>query len=435
MEFFLLYKMEVKLLFLLALFFYSQISFCERLILSPAEKVLLPLPPNKKVRVGDKSLMAIQIEQGWLSLLARKEGQTLLTTGQTKYEIFIFNKEQKFQALQLDQLLKNFWGLSWSLADNKIFQITGQLNRLYDWIELAKTSQKHNILYEFKASPGEELEKPIRHYFQSLFKDKTPPEIIWQKLPLAHIPQGEKLSEYEKLLQPFGLTPKEDPLWFSTAPFIEIEIALVESLSSSGFSFGGLSHSDHSLSRFSSLLSFLNFLKNSGQGKTLHHSSIVSQSGQKLQIHSGGQIPFNNYNLKTEQKNTQWKSHGFHLNIIPRAGKNHQIELDIKAQISEPLSLSSMDRPPPLKTQSLENKLVLKNKQILNLFQLHKQSQGTQSQGQLSFFWDFPSSLFRGNNKYKMTQFIFIQAQIADKSRERASFTKKKHTGIFKRAF
>ena len=374
--------------------------------------------------------MAIQIEQGWLSLLARKEGQTLLITGQKKYEILIFNKEQKFQALKLDQLLKNFWGLSWSLSSKKTFQITGQLNRLYDWAELAKISKTHNILYEFKALPGEELEKSIRHYFQNLFKNKTPPEIIWQQLPLAHIPQGEKLSEYEKLLQPFGLTPKEDPLWFSTAPFIKIEIATVESLSSSGFSFGGMSHPDHSLSRFSSFLGFLNFLKNSGQGKTLHHSSIISQSGQKLQIHSGGQIPFHSYNLKTEQKSTQWKSHGFHLNIIPRAGKNHHIELDIKAQISEPLSLlSSMDRPPPLKTQKLENKLVLKNKQIVNLFQLHKQSQGTENRGQLSFFWDFPSSLFRGKNGYEITQLIFIQAQITGTREERASFKKKKPIG------
>lgn len=406
----------------MAFLFCAPSGFCDKLILSLAEKVFLPLPDNSKVHIGDKSLVTLQAEQGQLSLLTRKKGYTLLVAGNTKYEIFIFDKEKKLQALKLNQLLKNFWGLSWSVSGNNSFQVTGKLNRLHDWADLAGISKTYNIPYEFKALPGEGLEQLILHYFKNLFPKQAPLVFNWLTLPLVYVPQGADLLNYQKLLQPFGLKPKEDPLSFFKAPFIEIEIALVENLSSSGFSFGGNTDSKNPLSRFSSLLSFLNFLKKSGQGKTLHHSSIIAQSGQKLQIHSGGQIPFNSYNLKTEQASTRWKSHGFHLNITPRAGKNNNIELTIQARLSEPLAFSSIDSPPPLKTQSLENKVVLKEGEILKLLQLQKESQGTQNQGRLGFLLNAPFSFLSGNNKYDIAQFVFIQAQTKEKKKGTALF-------------
>lgn len=423
----------MRFLCLIVLFFYSQTSFCERLILSLAEKTFIPLPSDQKVRIGDKSLVAIHQEQGLLSLLGKKEGRTLLIAGKKQYELFVFNKEKKSQALKLDTLLKSFWGLDWSFSNKNIFQITGRLNRLYDWVNLAKVSQKNNILYEFKALPGEGLKPQIAHYFKIFFKDKISPEIAWHKLPFANLPQGVNILEYEKLLQPFGLIPKEDPLWLLKKPFIEIEMALVESLSSSSFSFGGGADSKNSLSSFSSLLAFLNFLKNSGQGKTLHRSSITGQSGQKLQIQSGGQLPFNSYNLKTEQKSVQWKSYGLQLNILPKLDKKNQIELDIKAKISEPLSFSSLDSPPPLKSQSLESKVILKDKQILKLFQLQKKSKGVQNRGYLGFLLPFSGSFLSGNNRYKITQFVFIQAKIVKNKTDKSPLKKEGQDLLLKR--
>lgn len=403
----------MKFLCFLLFSFYCFPSLSERLILSLAEKALLPLPSHQ-IRVGNKSLLAIQTEQGKLSLLARKEGQTLLSIGNIQYEIFIFNKEKKLKALMLNQLLKKFWGLDWSISEENTFQITGTLHRLSDWLELAKNAKDFKISYQFKALPGEGLEKTIQYYFKQIFNNKTPIEIVWPKLPVVYIPQGADLLEYEKKLQAFGLIPKEDPLWLFTAPLIEIEIALVENLKSSGFSFGGQAESNKSLLDFSSLLHLLNFLKDSGRGKTLHHSVVNVQSGQKLQIQSGGQIPFSNYNLKTEQKSTDWKSHGLNLRLSPKLGKKNQIKLNIKAQVSEPMAFPSGDSPPPLKTQSLENTVVLKEKQILPVFQLSKESKGRQSQGHIGILSDFPYAFLSGNRYYQTKQVIFIQAQRAD---------------------
>lgn len=383
----------------------------ERLILSLGEQVLLPLPSNQIIRIWNKNLVALQKKGGGFSLLARKTGWTQLSVGKKTYKILIFSKEQKQKALKLNQILKNAWGLNWSLSKTGDLQVIGILNRLSDWLDIVRVSKTHNIPYQFKALPGEGLKPSIQHYFKILFKNQQAPEFIWNQLPLVNIPQGASILDYKKKLTAFGLIPQEEPLWLSNSPFIEIEIALIESLHSSGFAFGGNSDTKNTLPSFASLLGFLNFLKNSGQGKTLHHSSIIAQSGQKLKIQSGGQIPFKNYNLKTDQQNAQWKSHGLDLNILPQMGKKGRIELDIQAKISEPLAFASANQPPPLKTQSWQSKIIVNENQIVKIFQLKKYSKGRHNHSRLGFILDIPNSFLSGSNQHKMTQSLFIQAK------------------------
>lgn len=404
--------------FLLSLLvLYSPDARPERLVLSLGEKARLPLPADQTIRIGNKSLVAIQKEGGGISLLARKEGWTRLSAGGKNYDILIFSHETKLKVLKIDKLLKSFWGLSWSLSEKGDLQITGTLNRLSDWIDLMEISRAHSISYQFKAQLEEGLEKSISHYFNALFKGPIPPEILPGELPFVRIPQGAELSEYEKQLQPFGLIAKEDPLWLFPAPFIEIEMVVVESLRSSSWSFGGSASPEKTQLNFGSLLGFLNFLKSSGGGKALHHSSIIAQSGQKLQIQSGGQIPFHSYNFKTEQKSASWKSHGLNLSLTPRAGKKGRIELDIQANMSEPLAFAGAEEPPPLKTQSWTGKITVNGGQIVRLFQLKKQSQGQESGGQFGLS-DLTRSLLSGNSRRQMAQTLFIQAKIKNSLKE-----------------
>ena len=394
---------------MIGLFFllYSSLSFGQTLILSPGETVRIPLPLNQKVRIGDKSLMRIQKENNRITLSAKKTGHTLLTTQNQSYKIFIFDKAHKAKALHLDSLLTSLWGLNWSLSKDNLFEITGQLYRFSDWLEIMKISRKHNIPYQFKAQMDEELKKISSYYFKAVLKQDM--EIIWTELPHVFIPTGSPLSNYENL-KAFGLILKEKKSWFFKAPLLRIDLAVVEVLSSSVFSSGGPFTTF--LPQFSSLLSFLNFLKSSGKGKTLHHSSLTSQSGKEMKISSGGQIPFNSYNLKTEQKSVNWKSHGLQIHLLPTVGKNNQIKLKIKAQLSEPLSFASTAQAPPLKTQNLDSEFILDNKQILKIFQMNKQSKGRQYKGQLGLSDSHPRFLLGGQNHYKITQSVFIQAAI-----------------------
>ena len=387
--------------------FYISFSFGQTLILSPGEKARIPLPLDQKIRLGDKSLLVLQKENNQISLLARKTGHTLLITGVGQYEIFIFDKDNKTKALHLERILKKLWGLSWSFSKDNVFEIKGQLYRFSDWLEIMKECKKYNISYQFIARMDEELKKISSYYFKTVLHREI--EVMEANLPYVFVPTGGSPAHY-KSLKYFGLIPKEEKFWFFKAPLVQIDLAVVETLSSSVFSTGG--NLLKSLSHFSSLLSFLNFLKSSGKGKTLHHSSLTTQSGQEIQLNSGGQIPFNSYNLKTEQKSVNWKSHGLKVHLIPTVGKRDQVKLSIKAQLSEPLSFSAGDQAPPLKTQNLESEFVLDNKQILKVFQMYKKSKGSQYKGQLGVLKSVPGFLLGGQNNYKMTQLVFIQVRV-----------------------
>ena len=390
----------------LFLIFYTSFSLGEALILSPGEKTRIPLPKDQTVRLGDKSLLSFQIDNNQISLLAKKTGQTLVTAGNNIYKIFIFNTAKKTKALRLRQILSQLWGLNWSLSKNNEFEITGRLYRFSDWLELQTTSSQYNIPYQFKAQMDEELKKISSYYFKTALKLNI--EIDWTQLPYVYIPSSSP-PEFYKKISGFGLLPKEQESWFFKAPLIQLDLAVVESLSADLFSSGGTILKPLS---FSSLLAFLNFLKSSGKGKTLHHSSLVAQSGKKLILKSGGQIPFNSWNLKTEQKNTNWKSHGLQIHLIPTVGKKEEIKLHIQAELSEPLSFSSSGQAPPLKTQNLESEFILSDKQILKLFQLRKKSKGHEYKGQFGALLSNPQLLLGGQNSYKMTQSLFIQAKI-----------------------
>ena len=387
--------------------FYAGFSFGQSLILSPGEKAWIPLPIDQTVRVGDKNLLILQKENSRISLLAKKQGHTLLTTQSKFYEVFIFDKDNKTKALHLENLLKKLWGLSWSLSKDNVFEIKGRLYRFSDWLEIMRESKKYNIPYHFKAKMDEELKKISSYYFKTVLKQET--DITGSKLPYIFVPTNYPVSNY-KNLKTFGLIPKEEEFWFFKSPFVQIDLAIVETLSSSVFSAGG--NLLKPLDQFSSLLSFLNFLKSSGKGKTLHHSSLITQSKKEIQFNSGGQIPFYSYNLKTEQKSASWKSHGLQVHLTPTVGKKDQVKLNIKAQLSEPLSFSSSDQAPPLKTQNLESEFVLNDNQILKIFQLNKKSRGRQYNSQLSFLETVPTFLLGGQNKSKMTQSVFIQVKI-----------------------
>lgn len=393
-------------------FFYFHTAICKKIILSVGEKMFFKTPANYTIHINTKALLKVKQNSKSFSILAKKPGHTMLLVGKQSYNIFIFHKDQKQQAKRLDAVIKKCWGLSFAVSDTHVFQVKGRLNRLSDWLDLVNLSKKHHITYQFQAKVDKSLQTLAEIYMKSLFKNKVHPNILWNQMPFAKIPKEEPIETYANLLKPWGLIPKPDPLWFSNKKFIKLEIALIEKISSSGLSFGGKQGLTNVLINFSSLLSFLNFLKNSGQGKTLHHSSVIGQSGKTLEISSGGQIPFNNYNIETQTKSISWKSYGLNLSLVPKVDNKFQILLDIKAKFSEPLAYASAAGPPPLKIQSLKNTIVLKDKQIIKLFQMYKNSKGSQTHGQHAFMPPFATSLFKGQHTYKVSQQVFIQAHI-----------------------
>ncbi|MCY4512968.1 MAG: hypothetical protein OXB86_04700 [Bdellovibrionales bacterium] len=382
----------------------SSVSFSGKndriLILSPGETTRLPLPNSYRVYVGQKHLLFLHSKNGFLIISGKKEGQTFIRLNNKIHPVLIVKKELKQHILLIDQLLKTLWGLEWSLDQSQI-KITGQLNRLYDWVKLSEKARQNNIPYLFHASLGEGLKESAESFFRQLFhsRKKTPPYIQWQNLPLVFIPQGSKEIEkfYQKTLKPFGFILKTDPVWFTPATSIQIEIAFLEITKNTSLAFGNQSPS--------SLLDLLNLLLSRGKGRLLHHSSITAQNERETTIHSGGQIPFTQYNLETRRQNTRWKSHGLLLKMTPKWNKKKTLRLQIRGEISSPFG----SHPPSLKTQTFSGIFDVKEGQILKLLHLKKQSKGNSLNGGLSLL---PFSAQMNQQNYKMSQIILLRASL-----------------------
>ena len=397
-------------LFILIFVVFSSKAEEKTLILSPGETVFLDRPANQTLRIGDKSLVKVESLAGRISLLATKKGQTRLLNGNQNYQLFILDRDLKRKASHLESLLKPFKGLRWTLTPPETFQILGELYRFSDWLSLKKTFEKQAFHYEFKANMEEEIKKLANYYLKTQLK--KPFEILWENLPFVSVPEGSSLQEYQKKLSAFGLKVKAEKNWFFKAPLLEIEFVVVESLSSSSFFSGG--SLNQSLSGFSSMLSFLNFLKSSGKGESRRHSSVLVQSGKNIVLESGGQIPFSSFHLKSEHQSTNWKSYGLKLNLKPQLDSRKQIFLQIQARLSEPLALNSVGTAPPLKNQTLETEMVLETGRIFKLFDFKKKSKGRSFQSRLSFLLKELNLLNGSQSDYDRTQFILIRINIVD---------------------
>lgn len=395
----------ILLLLLAALL--SSSARSEPQFLSIGEKLQFPLPKNKKIYIGQKNLFTLREQGSVLSLSAKKQGSTLLSVGQKTYQIFVLTKEEKQNIKKVSEFIKSIWGLNWSFVNNKI-KIDGDLNRVSDWIDLSQLSKQYQIDYIFKARPSVGLGDSLNLFFKQQFKHKTPPRMEWSELPNVFIPEGSDIDFYKKELKFFGLTPQIDSNWKTPAPFIKINIALIEIAKTLSSALGG---SLISPSKFS-FLDFLNLLKGKAKGKIINQSSLVTQNKQKVTFHSGGHIPFLQNNLETKQQTLNWKSYGLNITLTPQIYSFKTLKLQIKWNHSEPASISSSNKMPPLKNQKWDTTLQIKSGQILKLFYQHKKARGNVSEKGFSML--IPKNLNISQNQYEKSQYLFIQPTILD---------------------
>ncbi|MGI9549286.1 MAG: hypothetical protein ACR2M7_04865 [Bdellovibrionales bacterium] len=396
--------------------FFSWFSLGENLILSVGEKRILNLQTQRVIHIGQKDLVSLSSVDENLHLLGKKEGQTFLTIGSKTYKVFVLKEKTKQDLLLLDSIIQKTWGLHWTLSKDHVPQITGQLHRIYDWVEISKQAQRYNIHYEFKAQLGEDLQPTLEVFFKNYFKNKLVPDIQWTHLPFAFLPKEAPLAFYEAQLKAFGLKIQKDQDWFHSFPFINIEIALIETNSSSSLFFGNNHNSQDQLSSFKSLLNLLNLMKSSGKGKTLHHSSVLAQHGKEVHIHNGGEIPFSKYNSETKEHSTDWKSYGLDLRLTAFLDKKEQIVLKIQGDLSEPLSTPMEGKAPPMKNQRIKVNLQTQDQRIVKIYHQKKQGTGTFSKGGLDFSFSFLKSLVRNHRNYNNSQIILIQPKIIRKA-------------------
>ena len=412
-NFFQRFKESICLLFCI----FSNLVFADNLLFYLGEKKQFPLPLDSVVHLGSRKILSAGEENDQLILRGRTLGSTWLTLGGKNYQVFVLKKPEKEKIFLLDRVLRDMWGLKWVLTDQ--LEIQGTLNSLEDWLVLSKLSRKKSIDYRFKARLGEGLETEVRNFFIGLFKETVLPEIQWQTLPKTLVPKDSDLQSYKNILKPFGLIPVADPYWLIISPFIRIEIALLEVSRSSSV---GLGVTPRILEgepfSFPSLLKFIDFLKAGGKGRVIQHSSLLIQSGQDLKIHSGGQIPFSQYNFQTHQESTKWKKYGLTLNINSKLDRYDNIFLKIVAELSEPGVMLSGGEVPPLTNQRVETAFQLKSGQIVKLFQREKE--GRRKGRQSGFLSNIPfiNSFSDSRHAFRSLQVILIRPEKFDRGKK-----------------
>ena len=388
------------------------------IVLSLGEKKLLASKGHRILHIGNKNFASLSLKEGHLEILAKKQGQTYIRFGSKHYKIIVTDEKTKQHIHLVHNTIKDFWGLSWGLSkDNKI-QILGTLNRMYDWVQIAKLAKDHGIQYEFKAQISEGLEPTIMKFFKSISENYTLPKLAWGNLPLAFIPQGEQLHSYQQKFKDFGLVFKKDKEWFHPSKMIEIEIAMLETNSSLAYSFGKAQSQISELSSVSSLLKALKLLSAKGKGEITYHSSTVVQHGEKISLENGGEIPFQQYNTETGQYTTHWKSYGFNFNIIAFADQYDNIKVSVEGSISEPVSTSITSGLIPIKKQSLKSSFHLKNKSIVNLFQQEKESSSNLLKGGIISSLPFINSIASNRGKNKVHQTIYMRVSLLEESKK-----------------
>lgn len=390
-------------------------NYKQKIILSVGQKRKLKSIPSKTLRIGNKSLVHLAVKGNNLEIIGKKQGQTYIQIHSNYYRVIVTSSKLQKHLSLIEKKLQPLWGLNWDLSQDQKIEITGVLNRMYDWVLIAELAKAHNIPYIFKARLGENLKPTVLNFFQAISKNHSPPDIQWSQLPLALIPESEDLSFYQKTFQAFGLEIQKDKTWFQATPFLKINVALIETSSVSDSLFGKSNKSSTSSMPFLSLLSLLQVLKNKGQGKTIFHSSLLAQSGQALHIQNGGEIPFSQYNSQTEHYSTQWKSYGLDLKVLALVDSKNNIRLDIKGSLSEPVAISVEDSPPPLKTQNIQSIFNVKDKSLLKLFYQEKERRSSFIKGGLSFAAPFISSASKNQNSHKVVQMLLLQVHLLNK--------------------
>ena len=378
------------------------------------EKKLFPLPRDAVAHVGDPKILSVNQEEDRLVLRARRKGVSWLALDGASRRVIVLEKPALQKARLLQGLLANMWGLR--LVFRPEPEVQGRLNSFEDWLALAQFSRRAGARYLFKARLGEGIEEEAAAFFQTvLLRGRPLPEISLRSLPFLPVPRGSDLSFYERALQPFGLKPAEEPTWTAVRSFIKIELALAETGLSSSLSLGalpGLFAAEGEPFSFPSLLKFLELLKARGGGRVLQRSLLLAQSGQTLHIHSGGQIPFRQYNFQTRQESSQWKSYGMTLSLTPKIDSRRNILLEIKAEFSEPAAAISGKRAPPLKSQRMETSFKLKSGQIVKALQIEKT--GRRKGGAGGFFAapPFIDSLVGRSHDFQSRQMILLRPEI-----------------------
>ena len=188
--------------------------------------------------------------------------------------------------------------------------IQGHLYRFRTWKQLYRLSEKYQIPYITKVKISQNVKIQAEHFFKTQL-NQNPFVIQWNSPITAQVSKNFQNSFFSH----FGISTHPDHTLNPLPPLVEIHLLFAQVSRNWSKSFHLQSSLDWSLF---SIDHIAQAYFNTGEGKIIASTKILTESGQTAKYLSGGETPIHHIHLKTSSKSIRWKPYGVNITITPQ---------------------------------------------------------------------------------------------------------------------
>ncbi len=357
----------------------------DHLILGEEKKISFN---TSRIWIEDSKILKAQVMGGFIKLTGLTEGNSLVRVGDQQHQIYVIHPKKQEAYLQLQEALKKILGLKVNYSQGDT-QVQGQLFRLEDWKTLAFNLKGSEINYVMSAQVSDDLKNESQKYFDSLMAENSLPkqkltysEGVRIRLPIKH----NYLTQYKKLLNPYGIQVSEDSNSLVMEPTIRVQITIAEIQRSWSQKVGLLWPDSYQaqilpegLLASQNLNVKANFFEQNGRGKVLASPNLICRSGKEAEFVAGGEFPIKIMNYKSSD--VVWKKYGIVLKVKPIADSLGQISIQIDTAVSSLDFARTADGLPTIITHNVSSYFDLRSPRTIALSGLIKNEESQSSEG------------------------------------------------------
>ena len=351
------------------------------------ESIQLPTHATENLYFQKKGLVSLKDLGSKIIITGRKLGETKLTMGKKNHHIRILRKNL-FQTLkQLQKWSEKKRGPKIHVTNQHI-SIGGQILSFHDFRDLKKFTEETSN-FQITARITTQLQKKIKTYITKILRktNLTPGTLDFQshlQMKIDKKNQKQK-NRYKKLLNPFGIELISDPDELIQTPVIKIKLYAVH-LKKSFLKKWGLEWPGNfsanvlpETTKFEFFKLSLQALEAQGSGQILASPTLITESGQTAEFHSGGEFPL----VTTNQFNNrvQWKPYGLFLKTTPKVNARKNLKVTIKLELSNIDQSLAINGIPSMTRSHFKTEVNLKTPRPIVLSGFYRHESGKNSQG------------------------------------------------------
>jgi len=391
------------------------------------ETLLLPVPPEHKIRLTGRAVIDAQDEGDNLKIRGLQPGQATVTIGDATHTIQVSatpkvatlkpSKNHFITAVQ--ELLKNRRGLTIDQTGS----INGHLHRLRDWQEIVEIAEAQTASYTFQALLDNDIQFEAQQWIlKKITAAGLPlPQIYWRPYTqLTVAVEAQPLDfRFQKILKPLGISIQFQKSELTIEPLVRVNIVVAE-INKKVQTQLGIQWPQQAeaqiLPRFSgptNLAVFLKGLEQKGLGQILASPNLLARSGSEAEFLAGGEFPIKI--ITPQRREVIWKRHGLFLKIKPRADRSGHMSIELSTEISLVDHSQEVEGIPGIKTNRTATHFDLSGSQTIILSGLIRQDWGESTDGIIGLSrLPILGSLFRSENfqSQKTELIIFVTPEI-----------------------